>query len=329
MNTDKPRICVVGAGAIGGYFAARLAQAGNDVSVLARGATLAALQQYGVRLESGGEHIQAPVRARGSAEELGRQDIVLIAVKAPAMAAVAHGIAPLIGPGTIVLPALNGIPWWFFLDSRHPLAGLRLRTVDADGSIEANVPLATVAGIVVFASSSSPEPGVVHHASGKRIVLGEPGGGVSDRTSSLATLFGQAGFDASASADVRADVWVKLLGNACFNPVSMLTGRETDTMIDDPRLNAVFVRMMDEMLALGDKLGLLVRIDPHQRIAGTRQLGHIKTSMLQDLEASRAVEIDSILGALVECAAAAKAPVPTLETVYALARMRAQALGLY
>ncbi|VCU70469.1 2-dehydropantoate 2-reductase [Pigmentiphaga humi] len=328
MST-APRICIVGAGAIGGFFAARLAQAGNPVSVLARGRTLAALRAHGMRLDSGGARIAPAVRASDDAAALGRQDIIIITVKAPALPEVAQNIAPLIGPDSIVIPALNGIPWWFFLGEGVPLAGTRLRSVDPAGQIEAHLPMAQVLGAVVFASASTPEPGLVSHASGQRVVFGEPGGGQGARSDRVAALFRDAGFDAAASADVRNDIWVKLLGNACFNPVSLLTGAHTDDMIDDPRVHALFVAMMDEALALGARLGLPAQMDSRDRIAMSRRLGHIKTSMLQDLEAGRPVEIDSILGALVEASAAAGAATPTLDGVYAMARMRADTLGLY
>lgn len=327
--TQHPRICIVGAGAIGGFVAARLAQAGNDVSALARGRTLEALRRHGMRLESQGKLVASPVRASDDAAELGPQDIVVIAVKAPALPDVARAIRPLVGADTVIIPALNGIPWWFFLEAGLPLGGTRLRSVDPDGSIEACLPMKQVLGAVVFASAATPEPGLTRHASGNRIVFGEPRGGASERADAVAALFARAGFDAPASANVRADIWTKLLGNACFNPVSLLTGAHSDTMIDDPRLHRMFVAMMDEALALGTRLGLPAQVESRGRIAFTRGLGHIKTSMLQDMEAGRPVEIDSILGALVETAEAAQFPVPTLDTVYAMARLRAQTLGLY
>ncbi|MDX3906033.1 MAG: 2-dehydropantoate 2-reductase [Pigmentiphaga sp.] len=326
---EHPRICIVGAGAIGGLFAGRLAHAGNAISVLARGRTLEALRTHGMRLESQGQRMAPPVRASDDAAELGPQDIVIITVKAPALPEVARSIAPMVGADTIVIPALNGIPWWFFLAPGQPLAGTRLRSVDPEGAIETHLPLPQVLGAVVFASASTPEPGLSRHASGDRLVFGEPGGGTSARAETVAALFSRAGFNASASADVRTDIWTKLLGNACFNPVSMLTGAHTDVMIDDSRLHDLFVAMMEEALALGSRLGLSTQVSSRDRIAFTRSLGHVKTSMLQDVEAGRPVEIDSILGALVEAAGAMRFPTPALDAVYALARMRARMLGLY
>lgn len=329
MSTTRPRICIVGAGAIGGYFAARLAQAGNEVSALARGKTLDALRRHGMRFEAAEERIAPMIKASDQTSELGVQDIVILAVKAPSLPIVAQSMSPLLGPDTLVVPVLNGLPWWFFLESGQPLEGLRLRSVDANGDIEAHIPMQNVVGGVVFASCSTPEPGLVRHASGNQVVFGEPRGGSSPRVTQLAALFEQAGFQSVASPHIRTDIWAKLLGNACFNPSSLLTGTATDIMIDDPRLHAMFVNMMDEALALGGQLGTAPAVKALDRIAFTRKMGNVKTSMLQDVEAGRPVEIDAILGALVECAHAAGVSVPTLSTVYALARMRAQTLGLY
>ncbi|HSW03477.1 ketopantoate reductase family protein, partial [Aquabacterium sp.] len=185
-----------------------------------------------------------------------------------------------------------------------------------------------VLGLSVFAACHCPQPGVVVHGAGSRLVLGEPAGGRSARAQALADRLRGAGFAAELSADIRRDIWVKLLGNACFNPVSLLTGAASDEMIDDPKLYALFMRMMEEAIGVGGRLGLVLDVEPAQRIAQTRQLGHIKTSMLQDLEAGRTVEIEAILGALVECAAAVAMPVPTLDAVLGLARQRARTAGL-
>lgn len=322
------KVAVVGAGAIGGWLAARLALAGDSVGVLARGATLQAIASRGIELRSGGRTEVATVRAAASAAELGVQDVVLVTVKAPALPALAPALQPLLREDTLVLYAGNGLPWWFFLPAGQPCSGLRLRSVDPDGSIESALPLERVLGLSVFASCHCPAPGVVQHSSGGRLLLGEPAGGGSTRVEQLALHLQDAGLDAQPSPDMRRDIWMKLLGNACFNPVSLLTGAHTDDMIDDPALHALFVRMMDEAIAIGGRLGLRLQVDPLQRIAQSRALGHIKTSMLQDLEAGRAVELDAILGSLVECAAAVAMPVPTLDSIFGLARMRARHAGL-
>ncbi|MCB2044475.1 MAG: 2-dehydropantoate 2-reductase [Rhodoferax sp.] len=324
-------MCVIGAGAIGGFFGARMAHLGlADVSVVARGATLQALQRDGWILESGGQRIAAPVRAVPDPSQLPPQDVVLLAVKAPALAGVAARIAPLISPHTLVLPALNGVPWWFTL-GRHtlPIAG-GLRSTDPDGAIGRAIPVASVVGTVVYPACSSPAPGVSRHHSGSRLVFGAPDadGAAQARLQDLVGWFRCAGFDAEASGDIRTEVWKKLLGNACFNPVSMLTGSATDLLIDDPAIHALFVAMMRETLAVGAALGIDAGIEPAARIATTRLLGHVKTSMLQDAEAGRPVELDAILGALTELGGRAGVPTGTLDAVLALARMRARTFGL-
>ena len=323
------KIAVVGAGAIGGLFAARLAGAGHQVSVLARGALTGILRQHGIRLTSGGVETAYPVRASDSAADLGVQDIVIITVKAPALGAVAASMAPMIGPDTIVIPALNGIPWWFFLNEGVPLSGTRLKRVDPDGSIEADIPLPHVIGAVVIVSSSTSAPGQVVHASGNKVVFGEPSGQPSERADRVAAMFADAGFVATASPDIRRDIWAKLLGNACFNPVSLLTQSPTDLMLADPGLEQLFVGMMHELLGLSRALGIGLDIAPEQRIGETRKLGHIKTSMLQDLEAGRSVELDSIVGAAIEAADAAGVEVPLLRTVFSMAVQRARMAGIY
>lgn len=327
--TRPLKIGVAGAGAIGGLLAARLALAGNEVSALARGATLRAINERGIVLHSGGKQSCAKVRASDDPSQLGPQDILILAVKSPSLPELSDRLGPMMGPGTVVLPALNGVPWWFFQAGSGPLAGHRLRTVDPDGKLERAIPAEKLLGFVVFPSCSCPEPGVVVHASGSRLVVGEPGGGDSPRAQIAARALAQAGFDASAHANIRSVVWEKLLGNACFNPVSLLTGSATDILIDDARVNRMFQAMMRELLAMGEAIGLPLSISPPERLAITRKLGNVKTSMLQDVEAGRAVELDSILGAAVEIAEELGKPAPLLETVYALARIRAEKLGLY
>jgi len=322
------KIAIVGAGAIGGFFAARLSEAGHDVGLLARGKALAAIEKDGVRLESEGRQVTARVRVSGSAAELGVHDLVILCVKAPALPQAAQSIGPLLGAETPVVPALNGVPWWFFLDTAGPLSGHRLRSVDPEGLLERSIPVARVVGCVVYPACTSLEPGHVRHTGGNRIVLGEPRGGESARSRSLAEIFSQSGLAGEASVDVRKEVWAKLLGNACFNPVSLLTGSSTDRLIDDPLVYRLFVAMMEEAIALGRKLGIEAGIEPAPRIANTRKLGFVKTSMLQDAETGRPVEIEGILGTVVEAARAVPFPVPLLDAVFAMSRMRAQVMGL-
>ncbi|MES2508553.1 MAG: 2-dehydropantoate 2-reductase [Pseudomonadota bacterium] len=332
--TDQalPKVCVIGAGAIGGFFGARLAQGAADVSVIARGATLQAIQQNGWILESGGERKASPVRAVADPAGLGPQDIVIIAVKSYALASVVQMVKPLLAPHTLVLPAVNGVPWWFTdAAAGLPVSG-RLDSVDASGDIEAAIPASAVMGAVVYPSCSSPAPGVARHQSGTKIVFGEPGAAPgtppTERLLALVAFLKSAGFDAETSTDIRTEAWKKLLGNACFNPVSLITGSATDLMIDDPGVYQLFTSMMGELLAVGKALGIDPGIQVVDRIAFTRKLGNIKTSMLQDAEAGRPVEVDAILGAACELGRKLGIATPALDNVYALARMRAKTFGL-
>jgi 2-dehydropantoate 2-reductase len=324
---SRPRICILGAGAIGGFFGARLALGNADVSVLARGATLNALQERGWTLESSGQTTVARVNAVASTQTLGVQDLVFLTVKAYALGEIAGQIAPLLGPHTLVIPAINGVPWWFAGGVDHRLHALQ--SVDPHGQIAAAIPIGQVIGSVVYPACSTPAPGVCRHASGTRLVFGEIGIALnSPRTSALVTFLNSCGFDAEFSTDIRVEVWKKLLGNACFNPVSLITGSATDLMINDPAINALFVTLMHETIAVGRALGLEVGITPTERIAITRKLGHVKTSMLQDAQAGRKVELDAILGAVIELARRTNTLTPASDTVFALAKMRAQILGL-
>jgi len=322
------RITVVGAGAVGGFLASKLFAAGHDVSVIARGATLLAIREQGLRLHTGNDLVIAPLKATSEPKELGVQDVVIFAVKAPALPAAVEAAKALLGQQTIVIPAVNGLPWWYFLKSNTALSGTRFKAVDPDGLIERNVLTDAVIGCVVFPSCMVEFPGVVRHMSGSKIVFGEPGGGTSSRVSEMADVFLEAGFDAHAHENIHEEIWLKLLGNACFNPVSLLVGCSTDEMIDDPNLNILFVEMMGELLELGSRLGISPKINPQQRIAITRKLGKVKTSMLQDVEGHKPVEIEAILGAMMSVADLVGVPMARTRTVYGLARMRARTLGL-
>lgn len=296
--------------------------------MVARGGTLGALQSRGWILESNGQRQAATVNAVSDARELGPQDIVILAVKAYSLAEVAPLIAPLLDTNTLVLPALNGVPWWFTLGKTPDLASRRLASVDPSGFIGAAIPDAHIIGAVVYPACASPEPGVTRHNSGSKVVFGEINAKRSDRLDALVAFLKAAGFDAEASVDIRSEVWKKLLGNACFNPVSLLTGSATDLMIDDAGIHAVFSAMMAETLAVGRALGIDPGIQVADRITFTRKLGHIKTSMLQDAESARPVELDAILGAVCELGRKLHVSTPALNTVYALAHMRARTLGL-
>ncbi len=330
MNSwEKSRICIVGAGAIGGYLGVRLARGGARLSVLARGKTLEAIRSHGWVLEDAGERLVATVRAAASPEALGPQDIIIIAVKAYALQDIAPMVAAMCHDETIVIPAINGIPWWFTEGMGYRDLPRRLTSLDPEGRISAAIDARRVVGCVVYPSCYSPEPGVSHHSSGHRLVFGEIAGPLgSNRLDQVVACFGAAGLAAEATDRIREAVWEKLLGNACFNPVSMLTGSQTDLMIDDPAIHRLFVALMEEVIAVGAALAIQVNVTPAQRLAVTRKLGGVKTSMLQDAEAGRPVEVEAIVGALVELAGSLKVATPIASTVYALARMRARTLAL-
>jgi len=326
MNT---KVCIIGAGAIGGFIGTRLAAAGHaEVSALARGATLAALRAHGWRLQQGGALVRAPARAVESTSELGVQDLVVIAVKGPALPAVAQTIAPLLGPDTIVLPAMNGVPWWFG-DGVGALEAEPLRSVDPDGAIGAAIPLRHVVGCVVHAGCTSPEPGLVVHKMGQGLIVGEPAGGRSDRVQRVADLLAQAGFEVTHSSRVRYDIWYKLWGNMTMNPVSALTGATLDRMLADPLVRAFCSAAMREAAAIGSRIGCAIEQSPEDRHAITARLGAVKTSMLQDVEAGRAIELDAIVGAVQELGQRLGVATPNVDTLLGLTRLFARERGLY
>ena len=266
-------ICIYGAGAIGGWIGARLAAQGAAVSLVARGATLTALQQQGLRLREGESERTYSVRAVAEPAELGVQDLVVLAVKAPALAEVARHIGPLLGPDTVVLTAMNGVPWWFFQGFGGALAGTRLMTVDPTGAIAAALPAAQVIGAVVHASCALDAPGVVRHHFGRGLILGEPSGAASPRVQALAALLSAAGFEASVSAQIQRDIWYKLWGNMTVNPISALTGATTDLILDDPLVRNFVSGVMLEAREIGAHLGIPISQQPEDRHAVTRKLG--------------------------------------------------------
>ena len=323
------KVCIVGAGAIGGFIGTRLAAAGRaDVSAVARGATLKALREQGWRLKSGEQLIHAPARASDQASDLGVQDLVLIAVKGPALTAVAQSIAPLLGPQTLVLPAMNGVPWWFC----QGLPGFGeepLHSVDPGGTITRAIPLQQVVGCVVHASTSTPEPGLVQHKMGQGLIVGEPAGGKSDRVQRVADLLAHAGFDVTHSADVRYDIWYKLWGNMTMNPVSAITGATIDRVLGDPLVRAFCSAAMLEAAAIGDGVGCKVAQSPEDRHAVTAKLGAFRTSMLQDVDAGRPIELDAIITAVYEIGQRLNLPVPNIGALLGLARLFGRVRGLY
>jgi 2-dehydropantoate 2-reductase len=323
------RIAVYGLGAVGGLLAARLARAGHEVCAVARGATLEALRSRGVRVESRDGALTARVAASDDPAALGLQELVIVAVKAPALAEVARRIGPLLGPDTVVLAAMNGVPWWFFDGFGGGLTGTRLRSVDADGAIAAGIPSRHVVGCVVHLGSAVAEPAVIRHAAGNRLILGEPGGGESGRVQDLARALRAAGFEIEVSRRIQADLWYKLWGNMTMNPVSALTGATCDRILDDPLARRLCLDVMAEAARIGARIGCAIAESGEERLGITRMLGAFKTSMLQDVEAGRPVELDAIVSAVREIGALVGEPTPWIDALLALARLHARGRGLY
>ena len=323
------KVCIYGAGAIGGFLGARLGAQGHAVSAVARGGTLAALAADGLRLQLADREVRAPVVAAEDPARLGPQDLVVIAVKTPALPAVAARIAPLIGPDTTVLTAMNGVPWWFFSGMPGPHAGRRLACLDPDGAIARAIPVAHVVGGVVHASCTTPAPGVVRNVMGRGLIVGEPAGGESARTTALATALSEAGFECRVSARIQQDIWYKLWGNMTMNPVSALTGATVDRILDDPLANGFCQSVMREAKAIGAAIGCPIEQTVEDRNAVTRKLGAFKTSMLQDVDAGKPLEIDALLTVVREIAAHVGVPAPNLDALLGMTRVFARVRGLY
>ena len=323
------KVCIVGAGAIGGFIGSRLAAAGQaQVSALARGATLQALQQHGWRLRQDGVLIQAPARAADRPADLGVQDLVVIAVKGPALPALAPTLTPLIGPQTLLLPAMNGVPWWCG-QGVAVLGDAPLHSVDPGGVIARALPVSQVIGCVVHASTASPEPGLVQHQRGQGLIVGEPRGGRSARAQGVADLLAHAGFELTHADNVRQDIWYKLWGNLTMNPVSAITGATIDRILADPDLRDFCSAAMREAAAIGERIGCPIDQSPQDRHAVTAKLGAFRTSMLQDAAAGRAIELDSIVTAVQELGRRAGVPTPTVSALLGLTRVFARVHGLY
>ncbi len=323
------KVCIYGAGAIGGFLGARLGAQGHAVSAVARGATLAALAADGLRLQLADGEVRVPVAAAEDPARLGPQDLVVVAVKAPALPAVAARIAPLLGPDTMVLTAMNGVPWWFFSGMPGPYAGLRLACLDPDGAIARAIPVAHVVGCVVHASCTTPAPGVVRNVMGRGLIVGEPAGGESARTTALAAALCAAGFECRVSPRIQQDIWYKLWGNMTMNPVSALTGATVDRILDDPLANGFCQDVMREAKAIGAAIGCPIEQTVEDRNAVTRKLGAFKTSMLQDVEAGKPLEIDALLTVVREIAGHAGVATPNLDALLGVTRVFARARGLY
>jgi 2-dehydropantoate 2-reductase len=324
------RILIFGAGAIGGYMGVKLAGAGADVTFFARGPHLAAMKANGIKLISEGtETVVTKARFTDDPAEAGPQDYVIVALKATGLAPAAGQIAKLMGPETALVTAMNGVPYWYFYGHGGPHDGKRLVSVDPDGKLWDTLPPSRAIGCVVYPAANILAPGVIEHTYSNRFTLGEPDGAKSARIQRLSELMIAAGLKAPVRPRIRDDMWVKLWGNLTFNPVSALTGATLDVVTSDPGTRAVARAMMLEAQAVGETLGIKFGIDVEKRIDGAAEVGAHKTSMLQDLEAKKPMEIDALLGAVVEMGDLVGHPMPACRMVLALVRQRARVAGVY
>ena len=325
------KICIFGAGAVGGVMAGWLQKAGHDVSVVARGANLTAIRDHGLRIRTHatGEIAAFKVRAESDAAKLGPQDCVIVTVKAQSLPEAARAMAALAGPDTTIVTAMNGVPWWFFDRLRFGEGRLRLESLDPDGRLSRAMPTARIVGCVIHLAASTPEPGLVSHNMGAKLILGEPGGRNTARTQRIAGALAAAGFECVQSGFIEKDFWVKLLGNVSFNPVSALTLATADKLIADAEIKDYMVTIMREVLAIGRAVGVDADIDPEARIDMARHLGRFKTSMLQDMEAGKPLEIDGLLTGTLEVARKAGVAAPFTRSLSGLIRLRAQATAQY
>jgi len=315
------RIVIAGAGAIGGYIGARLAKAGADVALYARGPHLRAMQERGLRVVSPDGDFEVTPQVFGDLAAIGRADVVFLGVKAHSLTALAPQLQPLFGPDTIVVSTQNGVPWWYFQNYGGELDGLRLERVDPGGVIAAAIEPRRVVGSLAYFSTDVVEPGVIHHTEGNRISFGEPDGTKSERARKIAEALIAAGFRCPVSPRFRHEIWVKLLGNVAFNPISALTGGTLVELVRHPDVSRVIREIMTETEAVAARLNIELPISIDQRMAGAEKVGEHKTSMLQDLEAGRPMELEAVVGAVIELGDRLGVPMPATRTVYACASM--------
>jgi 2-dehydropantoate 2-reductase len=323
------KVCVYGAGAIGGYMGVQLARAGAEVSLVARGAHLAAMRENGLKLLVDGEERVARLRCTDDAAELGPQDYVILALKAHSVPGVVEAMQPLLGNDTAVVTAVNGIPYWYFHRHGGAAEGATLESIDPGGKQWRRLQPERAIGCVVYPATEIVEPGVVRHVYGSKFPLGEPSGERSARVERLAELFRAGGLDAPVLDNIRDEIWLKLWGNLCFNPISALTHATLDVIAGDPGTRALAKAMMLEAQAIAETVGVRFRVDVERRIEGARKVGAHKTSMLQDLERGRPMEIDALIASVQEMGRIVGLPTPTIDTVLALVRLRARTASLH
>ena len=324
------KICIFGAGAIGGYMAVKLVQAGADVSLVARGPHLAAMRDNGLTLiEEDGQETNVAVRASDDPAELGPQDYVIVTLKAHSVPPVVAKMQPLIGPNTTIVSGVNGVPWWYFHGLEGPYEGTRLASVDPGDAQWNGFGPDRVLGCVVYPAAEVIRPGVIKHIEGNRFSLGEPDGSKSERATALSQALAAAGLKAPVRPRIRDEIWVKLWGNLSFNPISALTHATLDVLCTDPGTRSVARGMMVEAQEIAEKLGVKFPIDVDRRIDGGAAVGAHRTSMWQDLDAGRPMEIDALVSAVQELGQLTQPPTPTIDPVLALVQLRANTAGLY
>lgn len=335
--SDTPvfqKVAIVGVGAIGGLFAgwlgSRLPAGQIQLSAVARGNTLRTLRDQGLTWVDGdGAEHRVPVNASDDPASLGVQDLVIVSVKGPAMPVVAPAVRALMGPHTVVLVAMNGVPWWFFDGLPGEAAGLQLNAVDPGGATAAHIPTSQVIGCVVHASAAAPQPARIERIKNNQLIIGEPAGGVSPRLQALDQLLSQAGFGVTVSDRIQRDIWFKLWGNMTMNPVSAITGAPCDRILDDELVRGFCSAVMREAQAIGARIGIPIDQNPEDRHAVTRKLGSFKTSMLQDVEAGRPIELDALVGAVREIGQHLGEATPNMDALMGLTRLAGQMRGLY
>ena len=322
------KICIYGAGAIGGLLGAKLARAGQDVTLIARGPHLAALREQGLTLRSGDDEFTVHPLATDNPAEAGEQDFIIVALKANAVPAIAEKMLPLLGPKTAVVMAVNGLPWWYFYGLEGPFRDRRVKILDPVDKLWTLIGPERVIGCVVYPAAEISSPGHILHVEGDRFSLGEPDGSRSERVLALSGAMIEAGFKAPVKTDIRSEIWVKLWGNAVFNPISSLTGATLRAICEDTETTKLSKRVMLEVEQVANAVGIKMPVSLEKRMAGASAIGEHKTSMLQDLERGRPLELDAIVAAVIELADLTGVAVPQLHGLYSLTKLRAAQLTL-
>lgn len=323
------KVCIYGAGAIGGFLGAKMAQAGVDVTLIARGAHLAAMRENGLKLIMDGEETVARVTATDNPAEVGHQDYVIVTLKAHQAYDTAEAMLPLLGPDTAVVTAMNGVPWWYFHGLEGPFADRSLESVDPGARQWKLIGPERAIGCVVDPATEIAAPGVIKHTYGKKFRLGEPDGSESPRVKALADMMEEAGFRAPVRTNIRDEIWIKLWGNLCFNPISALTGATLDVVATDPATRGTAYAMMSEAQQIGERLGVEFRVSIDRRIEGAAGVGAHKTSMLQDLEAGKPMEIDALVTAVQEMGRMVGVATPAIDAVLGMIQQKGRMEGLY